>query len=727
MTDFAPLMAEVAKMLWGESNRHLSTKTELRFGKQGSKSVDIKKGTWFDHELSEGGGVLDLVARETGQRGRDAVKWLAEQGFSVDEEPRSERASPSPTGGGSAQRAAASATPDQRKRGEALPPGVPADAKLAATYDYTDEAGDLRFQVCRYEYEEGGSRKKTFRQRRKDGDRWIWSVKGIEQVPYRLTELIEAVAQDLLIFVVEGEKDADNLVRAGIPATCNAMGAGKWPDELAEWFAGADVVIIPDNDDAGRKHRDLVGSKLSTIARRVRCLDLPGLPDKGDVSDWLAAGHDAAELYDLTEARAVVWSPSLNWKSHFNALEWSHLDDPGPEHEWLIKGLLTRGERSMCAGESQAGKSFFTLDLALAIARGVEFFGLRTLHGGVIYQAGEGGRGIKKRLRAYRQFHGIERDAKLPFVLLPSPVDLYAGDDQTLLLIEEIEHWSRTFPVPLELVVIDTLSAATPGANENTSEDMSVVLARCARIAEQCRCHVMLVHHMNAAGAKPRGHTSIFANLDNVITVKKIEANSDLDGRQVREATVTKQKDGEDGKSIRFVLRREVIGQDSDGEDVTSCVVVPPNRGRMAEVDLTTTDPAIKLTPQCESFLRAIHKALDEHGEVAPASLELPASVKVVRGDKVRSIFELMTFEGDDETDPDKKAAKIRQAMKRHGEWLMSRQIIGRQSPYIWLTGKKVRGFRRPGDVMTASAEPVTAEASNVVPFHHADPLDFPA
>ena len=235
----------------------------------------------------------------------------------------------------------------------------------------------------------------------------------------------------------------------------------------------------------------------------------------------------------------------------------------------------------------------------------------------------------------------------------------------------------------------------------------------------------MIVHHMNAQGAKPRGHTSIFANLDNVISIKKIEGRSDLDGRQFREAVVTKQKDGEDGKRIEFVLRRELLGKDAEGDEISSCVIVPPNKGRMADVDLSTLDPSIKLSPQCESFLRAIYKAIEDHGETPPPSLELPASIKVVRGDKVRAAFELMTFEGDDESDPEKKAAKIRQAMKRHGEWLMSRQIIGRQSPFIWLTGKKVRGFRRPGDA--TPAEQPDAEGSNVVPFgRQIDLSDFP-
>jgi hypothetical protein len=85
LTDFTPYMGEIAKMAWGEPNRALSSKIELRFGKQGSRSVDLKKGTWFDHEAKEGGGVLDLIARETGRKGQEAIRWLKENGFEVDE------------------------------------------------------------------------------------------------------------------------------------------------------------------------------------------------------------------------------------------------------------------------------------------------------------------------------------------------------------------------------------------------------------------------------------------------------------------------------------------------------------------------------------------------------------------------------------------------------------------------------------------------------------------
>lgn len=692
MTDdrFAPIARQVAHVLLGDPNKSLSNKNELRWGRNGSISVNLTTGQWFSHEENRGGGVLDLITRSTGKKGNEAFEWLRENGFDIEDR----RSDPAPV-----------------RRSSNLPAGVPDNARNTATYQYTDENGGLLFDVHRFEWVENGQKKKTFRQRAANG---TWSVKGVRQVPYRLLELQEAIGSGYTIFVVEGEKDAENLNRLGVPSTCNAMGAGKWPEELTAHFAGADVVILPDNDDAGRKHCSVVAASLYGVAKSVRVLDLPALPEKGDVSDWIATGGTAEALYDLVEKQAEAWPIKEKFKSHFHAVPWTALDDPGPEHEWLIKGFLTRGERSMCAGASQAGKSFFILDVALAVARGVPFRGLKTLKGGVIYQAGEGGRGLKKRLRAYRQRHGLTTQDALPFVLLPSPIDLYASEDQTDLFIAETKHWASTFDVPLELVVIDTLSAATPGANENASEDMSKVLMRCARICEATNAHVMLVHHMNAGGEKPRGHTSVFANLDNVISVKKVEGMTDADGRQIREATVTKQKDGEDGKSVRFVLRQEILGFDDDGEEITSCTIAAPNRGALADVD-TAGEAAIKLTTQTGILLRAIHSAIADHGVPAPRDCNLPPSVLVVDWRHVRETFEKLAFDGEGETDADKRAAAIRQALKRGGETLLSKQIIGRKKPYVWLTGKKVRGFYSPPPVINPNEPTLPYENDEVI------------
>ena len=127
--------------------------------------------------------------------------------------------------------------------------------------------------------------------------------------------MIEAIAAKRTIFIPEGEKDCDALAKLGLAASCNAGGASedgnrpKWTAKHAAFFAGADVVILPDNDDPGRAHGEAIAKSLQGIAARVRMLDLPGLKDKGDVSDWLAKGGDAPQLMALAES-APDWTDS---------------------------------------------------------------------------------------------------------------------------------------------------------------------------------------------------------------------------------------------------------------------------------------------------------------------------------------------------------------------------------------------------------------------------------
>ena len=173
---------------------------------------------------------------------------------------------------------------------------------IKATYDYTDEAGNLLFQVVRYEPGSNGE-KKDFRQRRPDGKGdWIWGVKGVRLVLYNLP----AVRKAQEVYVVEGEKDAGSLNNLGLTATCNAMGAGKWIPEYSETLTSKDVIILPDNDGPGKAHALKVAHELQGKAGSVKIIELPGLPEKGDVSDWLKAGHNKDELLQMVQ-EAPEW------------------------------------------------------------------------------------------------------------------------------------------------------------------------------------------------------------------------------------------------------------------------------------------------------------------------------------------------------------------------------------------------------------------------------------
>ena len=187
----------------------------------------------------------------------------------------------------------------------------------ARTYDYLDEQGDLLFQKVRNPPRNA----QRFWQRRPDSKSgWINNTQGVRKVLYRLPEVSEAIASERTIFVVEGEKDADSLWRIGIPATCSPDGASdigktaKWRMAYSESLGGADIVVIPDHDDAGYAHADAAAKASLGTAQRVRMFTLakhwPDCPKGGDISDWLAAGHTGEELAKLIEA-APDYVPDL--------------------------------------------------------------------------------------------------------------------------------------------------------------------------------------------------------------------------------------------------------------------------------------------------------------------------------------------------------------------------------------------------------------------------------
>lgn len=163
---------------------------------------------------------------------------------------------------------------------------APIIPKIVDVYSYTDASGKLLYQVCRY-------KPKDFRQRRPDGNGgWIWNMNGTQRVLYKLPKVIEGVKAGQIIWIVEGEKAVYAAEAIGFVATNAPGGAGKWKDEYNEVLKGAVCNIIPDNDDPGRKHAKLVADSLRGIAKLVCIVELPGLPPKGDLYDFVSARQD---------------------------------------------------------------------------------------------------------------------------------------------------------------------------------------------------------------------------------------------------------------------------------------------------------------------------------------------------------------------------------------------------------------------------------------------------
>ena len=204
-------------------------------------------------------------------------------------------------------------------------------AEISKTYDYTDEQGNLLYQVVRMI-------PKDFRQRRpKSGGGWEWKIGNVRRVLYRLPALIAAPAEET-IFVVEGEKDVDRLVKLGLAATCNAGGAdngtgSKWLPEFAQHFRGRRVAILPDKDGPGRKHAQHVAGGMQGIAAEIKVVELPGAGK--DVSDWIEAGGTVEELLRIIEAAPTTRSSTSSTTTIVEDVDAQEL--PGPI-EWPVLG-----------------------------------------------------------------------------------------------------------------------------------------------------------------------------------------------------------------------------------------------------------------------------------------------------------------------------------------------------------------------------------------------------
>lgn len=346
--------------------------------------------------------------------------------------------------------------------------------------------------------------------------------------------------------------------------------------------------------------------------------------------------------------------------------------------------------------------------------------------GGVIYQAGEGALGVKKRLKAWRQHHGVTFDDGHPFVLLQKPIDIYRDSVRVKDLIEEINAHAATFEVPLRLVVIDTLAKATAGADEISGKDMGLVLDNVDMIQQQTGAHVMLVHHLNAGGSKVRGHSSIYANVDQVLLVERDEQT------KIRTVVLDKQKDDEDGMRFQFDLPKVVIGIDEDGRQITSCVCTAV--GEREAVRREEELKGLRLNPMNESFMKAFFEAELKHGFPVPQALLIPSHVRsLVYWEDVKRIFgemnptDTLAPSGQTAEEAVDEDVRYRDRMRKRIE--KARIELGNlnivalcqwdKQPAIYHTGKALRAFpktwKRADDLETGPAPDLDPSMS--IPF----------
>lgn len=408
-------------------------------------------------------------------------------------------------------------------------------------YIYRDERGDPYLKVAR-------TRDKAFPQFHWKAGDWVKGAPPGRRIPYRLPELL--AAPDAPVWIVEGEKDADNLAALGLVATCNPMGAevgwtpSNKPDDLSPWFAGRDVAIIPDNDEVGRKHARNVAAHLMGLAASVRIVDLPDLQPKGDVSDWLDAGGDRASLEALrASARRVTHddlakAPEKAGKDAKTVTPWQSRGMDAatlwraefPPVRYLIEGVLPEG-LTLLAGKPKLGKSWLTLDMALAVATGGNVLGKATEAGDVLFLALEDN---KRRLQArMKRLFGHFNPPDLSRMLVATDW-AKAGDG----CVEDIRSWSESVAAP-RLVVIDTLGCIRGAADGKQSayQDDVAALRPLHALANEKGFAIVVVHHVRKMEAEDpldqvSGTTGLAGTADTILVLdRRADTGLTLRGR----------------------------------------------------------------------------------------------------------------------------------------------------------------------------------------------------
>ncbi len=387
--------------------------------------------------------------------------------------------------------------------------------QIVTTYDYRDESGELLFQVVRFY-------PKDFRQRRPvEGGGWCWKLDGVRRVLYRLPELA-AADPTATIFVVEGEKDCDRLARLGIIATCNPGGALKWRSEYADHLRRRRVIVIPDNDEPGRRHAEQVAAAVGGVAAFVGILELPGLAKPGgDVADWLDTGRTVEELQQLAEV-APEWEPAEDGDADhaehpedgdaghadhrdrprepiiYPSLTPAELDCEEYEVEYIIPNILAAGQHGIGGGPHKVLKTLvLACDLGVSVALGGHFLGYFpvTRPARVAIMSGECGFPVlQENLRRVARAAGTE----LRYVgnmLISDRLPKFGHLDHIDAMGRFLEDNE------IEVAILDPAYLALDGGDASNVFIMGTLLRNMADVFVQHRATMILLHHTT----KPAG------------------------------------------------------------------------------------------------------------------------------------------------------------------------------------------------------------------------------
>lgn len=388
-----------------------------------------------------------------------------------------------------------------------------------AIYPYTDVFGKLLFQVLRYPG-------KRFAQRQPDAKNgWIYKTDNLRMVLYNLPKL--AICKQVII--CEGEKDCDNLQKAldkfPVAVTTSPRGAGKWHDHFSPYFTGKQVLILPDNDEPGRNHAQVVASSVHRYAHAVKIVNLPGLPEKGDVSDFLKTSTGEALIALAKEGS--WWKPAEGSGSALFMTVSEFERGVTSTVDWLVEGIIQRGANGLLIARPKSGKSYVALDLALAAASGqrwLDFFIPRRVKVALVSREDNAGltQIRERKIRINRQLQAEELDGWLYINAKGLKPKLMLDDEgEVNALIRDLKA-NQT-----EFLILDVMRVLH-GSDENDNTQMQKVIDVLNKIQSECGCSICLIHHDNkredaTLTERARGASAIAGYAEFIVGIRVVD------------------------------------------------------------------------------------------------------------------------------------------------------------------------------------------------------------
>lgn len=401
------------------------------------------------------------------------------------------------------------------------------DRDIEAVYDYTDEQGKLLYQVLR-------KVGKQFTQRRPNGASGGWLPNlgnNTRRVPFRLPKVLNAE----FVIVVEGEKDVLTLERIGLVGTCNNGGAGNFTEEQAKCLSGKHVAIIADNDKPGRGHALKLAPVLAPLVKSLKIIELPGLSDKGDVTDYVKAGGTVDKIRELYR-KAQLWTPEWEFTLHLpneNDKHWrtfpedvteagglekfwdltklSGLETPWVKLSRALGGGMRRGEVYIIGADTGVGKTSLALQFGIAVMRQRKCV--------LLFSMEMGWRAIFQRMCSIEARVDLKELRNAQITLLrrdAAPEDRFAAQDMANALSKRLAAPTAEFmDLPL---LVSTKARVTP----------EYISGETARMKERGPVELVIVDHMQLMGStgSVRGDYEKFTEISR--TMKLVAAETDV-------------------------------------------------------------------------------------------------------------------------------------------------------------------------------------------------------